>query len=101
MVEYLKKENVGISWSFDGLWQDSQRPHKHINDTLSIYKAKKDLIKELSPSNCKTMVSPNSIKTMVENFEFLVEEFEVDEDFLFVVFSYLTNPWRPDFGISR
>lgn len=86
MVEFIKKHQIPFSFSFDGLWQDKQRPHKDVKDTLSIYKYKKDLIKQVSPGFCKTMVAPQSIDSMLQNFVFLVEEFDI---------------WCPDFALVR
>ncbi len=85
MVDFLREYNVGFSWSFDGLWQEENRPHVTIKDTLSLYKKNKQTIQRVSRS-AKVMVSPNNVVTMVDNLEFFVDEFQIN---------------NPDFSIVR
>jgi uncharacterized protein len=74
IIDYCKQYNVGFSWSFDGLWQEENRPHKDTKDSLSIYREKKELLKSVSGS-CKVMVGPQNSATMTENLEFLIDDF--------------------------
>ncbi len=76
IIDYLKEHNVGFSWSFDGMWQDENRPHKTITDTISVYHEKKSLLRQLG-TGCKVMISPSNISTMTENLDFLVENFDM------------------------
>ncbi len=73
-VEYIKRNNINVSFSFDGLWNEYNRPLKNGSSSLKVYKKKKDLIKQISPYGCKTMVSPTSLGTLVDNVKYLVEE---------------------------
>lgn len=74
IIDYLKSNGVGFSWSFDGMWQDMNRPHVTFKETLSEYKSKKELIQQLSLTS-KVMISPNTVSTLTENLEFFVDEF--------------------------
>ena len=85
IIDYIKKNGVGFSWSFDGIWQDMNRPHVTFRETLSEYKEKLDLIKQVSLSS-KVMVSPNTIYTLTENLEFFVDECQI---------------YNPDFSLVR
>jgi len=60
------------------------RPHVSFRETLSEYKEKKELIKQLSLTS-KVMVSPNTISTLTENLEFFVDVFKINNpDFALV-----------------
>jgi len=85
IVKFCQNHGVGFSWSFDGMWQEENRPHKDTKDSLSLYREKKDLLRSVSGS-CKVMVGPQNSSTMTENLEFLVNEFD------------MTNP---DYSIVR
>ena len=85
IVEFCKEHNVGFSWSFDGMWQDENRPAKDTKDSLSLYREKKDLLKSIS-NGCKVMVGPQNSNTLTENLEFLVDEFQI---------------FNPDYSIVR
>jgi uncharacterized protein len=73
-VEYIKKENIGFSLSFDGIWQKENRPLKNGKDSFQEFLNKKDIIKQVSRNSCKVMVAPQNISTMTENLEFFVED---------------------------
>lgn len=74
-VEFLKQHNIGVSFSFDGIWSDTNRPYyKDKISSFTKYIEKKDLIKSIA-GGCKVMVSPENTKTMTENFEFFVNEY--------------------------
>ena len=83
-VDYIKSHNIGFSWSFDGIWQDDQRPHLFIKDTLAVYKSKIDIINQVSRHHCKVMVSPSNFDTMADNYRFLVQEYDREPDFALV-----------------
>ena len=85
IADYCESNNVGFSWSFDGMWQDMNRPHVSFDETLSVYKEKKELIQQLSRTS-KVMLSPNTVSTMTENLEFFVDEFDMN---------------NPDFSLVR
>ena len=73
-VKFIKENNLGISLSFDGLWQKENRPLVSGKSSFDAYIEKKDLIKSLVNS-AKCMVSPQNIDTLVENHIFLTEEY--------------------------
>jgi len=73
-VDFIKKEKIGFSWSFDGLWNDINRVDVSGKGTLSRYLEKMDIIRQVSPHNCKVMISPTSVDTLVENYEFFKEK---------------------------
>lgn len=70
-VDYIKKNKIGFSWSFDGLWNDINRVSVDGKGTLKQYLEKIDIIRKVCPYNCKVMVSPTSLDTLVENYEFI------------------------------
>jgi len=81
---WIKENNVGISWSFDGMGSNDSRPllpllentnpetGELFNGILDLYNNKKDLIKSLT-NGCKVMIWPGNTKEMTENFEFLLD----------------------------
>jgi uncharacterized protein len=74
---WLQENGVGISFSFDGLWNNINRPLKKGAPSLPQYLKKKQLLHDLGIHNCKVMVGPASIDSMVENFCFFVDEFDI------------------------
>jgi len=69
MIDTLKKYNVNISLSFDGLWQENKNDtglfrFREIRDTLGI-------------KTCKVMIPPQSQRkvNLKQNYEWFVEEF--------------------------
>lgn len=73
-VKFIKDNRINVSFSFDGLWNEYNRPLKDGSSSLKEYEKKKDLIKEVSPNGCKVMVAPSSLGTMVDNVKYLVDE---------------------------
>jgi len=81
---WIKENNVGISWSFDGMGSNESRPLLPIlentnpetkqlfNGILDLYNNKRDIIMGLT-NGCKVMIWPGNTKEMVENFEFLLD----------------------------
>lgn len=72
-VRYIQDNNINVSFSFDGLWNEFNRPLVDGSSSLVEYEKKKDLIKQVSPYFCKAMVSPSSLGTIVENARYLAE----------------------------
>lgn len=56
MVEYLNQHNVQVSLSFDGLWQDLNRPQFGNKGSLSQYLSKIPIFKKLNKPECHTMI---------------------------------------------
>jgi len=73
--EFLRKNNVSLSISFDGLWNDINRPLKNGLPSVETYLNLKSI---LNMRNCKVMVGPirNNI-TMVENYKWFRDVFGI------------------------
>jgi radical SAM protein with 4Fe4S-binding SPASM domain len=74
-LDWLIYNNIGISLSFDGLWNVKNRPLSSGKSSLPVYMDKnKPLYKYLtSGRSCKVMVAPDSVSTMVENYKWFVD----------------------------
>lgn len=80
--KFLKDNDIGVSWSFDGMGSNESRPllpmlenknqdGEFYNGILEIYDKKKDII--LSHTNsCKVMIWSGNTTSMTENFEYMV-----------------------------
>lgn len=69
-LNYLIKHNVRISLSFDGLWQDINRPQHNTKGTFDIFIDKKDFFNQLNLSiHC--MIAPGNYN-ILENHLFLL-----------------------------
>jgi radical SAM protein with 4Fe4S-binding SPASM domain len=73
-LQWLLDNKVNISLSFDGLWNIKNRPLKSGESSLPIYMDKdKPLYKYLtSGTSCKVMIAPESVDSMVENYEWFI-----------------------------
>ena len=73
--EFLRRYNVQMSISFDGLWNDINRKTKDGKPTLQKYLELKNVLRI---HNCKVMVSPDRGGiTLAENYKWFVEEFDI------------------------
>ena len=74
LLDWLRREGVGMSYSFDGLWDspESIRVHEQL------------LAEGLLDHNAKTMVAPEHVDRLVENFEYFVGLGWTCPDFTFV-----------------
>lgn len=81
--KWLTDNNVGISVSFDGLWNESNRVFTNENPSLDFYLKNKELFEGISP---KIMVSPKCIDSLCDNYDFFIREF---------------NNYFPDFSLVR
>jgi uncharacterized protein len=93
--DYIKENNVGISWSFDGMSSNETRPllpvlenknpetNKQFNGILELYESKKDMILDIT-NGCKVMIWPGNIDSMTENYEFLIDYGIMHPDFSLV-----------------
>lgn len=68
----LKKLNINLSLSFDGLWNKFNRPLISGESSLDSYIRKKDFFLG-KDSSFKTMISPTSLPTLVDNFLFMLD----------------------------
>ena len=93
--KYIKENNVGVSWSFDGMGSNDSRPllpmlenknpktGERFNGILEMYDTKKDLILDIT-NGCKVMIWPGNVSSMTENFEFLLDYGIMHPDFSLV-----------------
>ena len=80
--ETVREYGLGLSISFDGLWNKKQRPMVSGESSFDHYVEHKDFYNK---SSCKVMVAPDSLDTLVENFKWFVEDFGIsDPDFTIV-----------------
>ena len=70
ILDYLRQNGINVSWSFDGLWNRNNRVLVNGESSLIEYEKKINLIKSVN-SSPKTMISPQSVDTIVENFEYM------------------------------
>lgn len=68
----LQNLGVGFSLSFDGLWQDNNRPLVDGKPSRQEYEKKKEFLSNKFHT-CKVMISPENISTMTENLEYFVD----------------------------
>lgn len=85
IIDYIRNNNISISWSFDGIWNKTNRLMKDNTESFDLYLDKMNTIKKIV-NGCKVMISPSCIDTMADNLKFFVEELNID---------------RPDFSIIR
>jgi len=73
---YIKKNDISLSISFDGLWNKTNRIFHNGKSSFDKYVEEplKSFITEAGGS-CKVMVSPSCVYTMTENFEWFVDEY--------------------------
>lgn len=74
MMAFIKQYNMraNFAFSYDGLWQDQNRPTIDKSPTTTRYAY---LLKHVFPQfsgGFKTMVAPQDVSTLVENFDFCV-----------------------------
>jgi radical SAM protein with 4Fe4S-binding SPASM domain len=84
-VDFIISNDIVPLWSFDGLWQDNNRPLKNSKSSLDLYLKKKHLIDKLNLKFVSVVINPKNSAELAENLE------------------YLLNTWnvRPRFGIER
>jgi uncharacterized protein len=81
--KWIKENNVGVSWSFDGMGSEESRPllpilentnkdGEQYDSILKMYEDKKDLILDLT-RGCKVMVWSGNMHEMSDNLDFFVD----------------------------
>jgi radical SAM protein with 4Fe4S-binding SPASM domain len=83
---YLRDNNVAISLSFDGLWNKTNRPLKSGESSMELYLIPDSPLYEMLTvgKSCKVMVSPDNIDTLVENYNWFVDNGITNPDFTLV-----------------
>ena len=74
IVHWLVAENIEVSISFDGLWQDRNRLQLNGKGTLRKFFEKKDLFQQLPGVSCHTMVDKGCYN-LLENHLFIRDNF--------------------------
>lgn len=67
IFDYIRSENIGVSWSCDGI--SATRPFLNKSNAVAVYTAKQDMITALTKT-VKCMISPNNVHDMVQNAQF-------------------------------
>ena len=73
-IHFLQSNEIHYSISFDGLWNDINRPLINGQPSFPQYEKARSLF---GVNGCKVMVSPSSLPTLVENYGWFVEEFNM------------------------
>ena len=90
--DYFQKNQLAISLSFDGLWNDKTRPLRNGKSSFDQYMEDPLQSYLKGMSGCKVMVSPDGIDTMVDNYRWFVEEYNMPmPDFSLVRDNIWTN----------
>jgi uncharacterized protein len=83
-AKFLKDNDIGVSWSFDGMSSNETRPLLPVlenkksdsddlyKDILEMYEDKREYITDLV-NGCKFMVWPGNVGEMVQNFDFFID----------------------------
>ena len=83
-ARYIKDNNIGVSWSFDGLWNENIRTIYSTGDSsICDYVEKLDLIKSLTNS-CRCTITSfhmNTDITLSENFRFIMDGLGIIPDY--------------------
>lgn len=84
--DVLKKYNVNISFSFDGLWTDIQRPQLSKRSALEQYIKRTNEIKSYNLKYCHSMIYPNGLKSVsiLENYLWIKKHYDLEPDFVLV-----------------
>lgn len=84
--DFIEKNNIALSLSFDGLWNKNNRVYHDNKSSFDEYISEPLKSYFSNRGGCKVMVAPNNIVTMTENFVWFVEEYGIN---------------NPDFSLVR
>lgn len=82
-VDFLNFHNVQVSLSFDGLWQDLNRPQFGNKGSLSQYLAKLPVFKKLNDPKCHSMIYKNNFN-LLENHLYILRTLGINPDLTLV-----------------
>lgn len=82
-LDYLKKYNVEISLSYDGLWQDTNRLQLNGKLTQKKYLAKKDFFETIDNYQIHTMISKGN-HNLLENHLFILRNMNANPNLTLV-----------------
>jgi len=84
--KYFEENGISFSLSFDGLWNKDTRVLKDGSSSFELYTTEPLKSYFSGKGGCKVMVAPQNIDTMVENYKWFVEVY---------------NMYSPDFSLVR
>lgn len=76
-VQHLNENEVTVSLSFDGLWQNQNRPQHSGNKTLELYLNKRELFGKINDLECHSMIYKGCFN-LLENHQFITEQFNLN-----------------------
>jgi radical SAM protein with 4Fe4S-binding SPASM domain len=76
--KYFEEHRIGFSLSFDGLWNKDTRVLKGGKSSFELYTTEPLKSYFSGKGSCKVMVAPQNIETMVENYKWFVEEYNIN-----------------------
>lgn len=82
-VAYLNQYGVQVSLSFDGLWQDLNRPQFGNKGSLSQYLSKITVFKKLNKPKCHSMIYKNNFN-LLENHAYIMNTLGINPDLTLV-----------------
>lgn len=82
-LDFIIDKQIEVSLSFDGLWQDDNRPQLSGSGTLTKYLAKKDILKQIPNLRCHSMIGSGN-HNLLENHLFIEDVFGVASEFTLV-----------------
>lgn len=92
MADYILKENISVSFSFDGLGSNISRPllpvkeNNGYTDILKLYESKWNLILKVCRGACHIVMSPDNIHLLSKNVDYLLSkgisniDYSIDKD---------------------
>ena len=76
--KFFEENGLAFSLSFDGLWNKDTRVLKDGSSSFDLYTSEPLRSYFSGKGSCKVMVSPNNIESMVENYKWFVEEYNIN-----------------------
>jgi len=76
-LEFLTNNNITVIWSFDGLWQNENRPLRNSYSSYDIYLQKKELIEKLKINRLSVTIRPENISEMTKNLEWIIDNWKI------------------------
>lgn len=78
-IKFLNEKKIQVSLSFDGLWQDINRPQHNGSGTLKKYLEKIDLFKSINNLECHSMINRGNYD-LLDNHLFIKEKLGINSD---------------------
>ena len=75
--KFFEENRIGFSLSFDGLWNKDSRVLKGGSSSFELYTSEPLKSYFSGKGGCKVMVAPQNIDTLVENYRWFVEDYNI------------------------